>query len=294
KFELETENEALFSLLTAYPDSSLGARASKLLLQNNGDDRIKTVINGSNKEKKRTVLMALGNTSRPESIEMLQTFLLDESYEISLRREATKALGKGWGGEQRLVELVKNGVLREELEVATSEALSDSWSGDVRQVGKDLVGGDKTLEADFPPTAELISGQGEPAKGKALFEQTCQICHKVNGKGIAFGPALSEIGDKLPKEGLYEAILNPNNGINFGYEGYVLTFEDGSKAAGIIQSETESELTIVAPGGNETIYSKSEIISKQQMDRSLMPEGLVSGMSEEELVDLIEYLSSLK
>src|SRR5699024_3955311 len=138
KFELETENEALFSLLTAYPDSSLGARASKLLLQNNGDDRIKTVINGSNKEKKRTVLMALGNTSSPESIEMLQTFLLDESYEISLRREATKALGKGWGGEQRLVELVKNGVLPEELEVATSEALSDSWSGDVRQVGKDL------------------------------------------------------------------------------------------------------------------------------------------------------------
>src|SRR5699024_11860616 len=97
KFELETENEALFSLLTAYPDSSLGARASKLLLQNNGDDRIKTVINGSNKEKKRTVLMALGNTSSPECRAELPHCLLDESHETSLLRDANTAAGRGRG-----------------------------------------------------------------------------------------------------------------------------------------------------------------------------------------------------
>ncbi|MCW9706057.1 PVC-type heme-binding CxxCH protein [Fodinibius salsisoli] len=293
KFELNTQQEELFELMTTYPDSGLGTRASYLLLRLDGKLLVEKHLNDSSNEDRKTILKALGNTSGSESIAILQGFILDEQKELNMRRHAVKALGSGWGGEQKLVELVKSGVISEPLHEATSEALSDSWSGDVRQVAKSLSGGGQNKQADLPPIAELASQKGVAEEGQTAFEQACQICHQVNGKGTAFGPALSEIGSKLPKEGLYDAILNPNSGISFGYEGYILEFNDGAKAAGIIQSETASEVVLITPGGNTTTYKKSEIASRTQMNQSLMPDGLEAGMSEQELIDLVEYLSSL-
>jgi hypothetical protein len=41
-------------------------------------------------------------------------------------------------------------------------------------------------------------------------------------------------------------------------------------------------------------YPLKEVVSKQQMDKSLMPANLQQAMSEKELVNLVEYLASLK
>jgi putative membrane-bound dehydrogenase-like protein len=294
KFELQTQEEELFELMTTYPDSGLGARASNLLLRFNGKSMVEQRLNDRSNEDTKTILEALGNTSGSESIAILQQFILDDQKKLNMRRYAVEALGSGWGGEQKLVELVKSGVITESLHEATAGALSDSWSGDVRKVAKNLSGETQSQSPDLPPIAELASRKGVAENGKVIFQQACQICHQVNGEGTAFGPGLSEIGAKLPKEGLYDAILNPNNGINFGYEGYILVLKNGAKAAGIIQSETETELVLVTPGGNKTTYAQSKIISRNKMEQSLMPDGLEAGMSNEDLVDLVEYLSSLK
>ena len=48
------------------------------------------------------------------------------------------------------------------------------------------------------------------------------------------------------------------------------------------------------PGGVSVTTKKSEIFSKDKIDGSLMPEGLIASISEEELVDLVEYLMTLK
>ena len=122
----------------------------------------------------------------------------------------------------------------------------------------------------------------------------CQTFRIVKGEGTDFGPALSEIGDKLPKEAIYEAIIHPNAGISFGYEGYILEMKDGSRAVGIIASETEDEISLKMPEGVAVNYDKAEVVSKTQMENSLMPPNLDKVMSEQELVDLVEYLTSLK
>lgn len=211
-----------------------------------------------------------------------------------MRRHAINAMGSSYTGELQLVKLAKSGIIPDSLQTAAGEALSDSWRGDIRELGQTLTGETQIEQTDLPPIAELASKTGEPGNGKVVFEQSCQICHRVNGQGTEYGPALSEIGAKLPKDGLYDAILNPNSGISFGYEGYTLTLNDGTKVTGIIQSETESEVSMVVPGGYTMNYSKSEIAAREEMDQSLMPENLHSSMSQQELVDLVEYLSSLE
>lgn len=120
------------------------------------------------------------------------------------------------------------------------------------------------------------------------------MCHQVGTDGANFGPALTQIGSKLTKDALYVSILHPDAGISFGYEGYMLKLKDGSEVAGIISSETESEVELVSPGGMKNRYERANVIAKTQMEHSVMPANLQQGMSEQELVDLVEYLYALK
>src|SRR5262249_19327562 len=146
--------------------------------------------------------------------------------------------------------------------------------------------------------SELMRLKGDPVKGAAVFRRdtttACIKCHQVNGEGIDFGPNLSEIGTKLGKDALFEAILDPSAGISFGFEAWQITLKDGNEAYGLIVSETADELALKTAGAIVTRYPKTEIKSRTQGKLSIMPAGLQATMSRQDLVDLVEYLSQLK
>jgi putative heme-binding domain-containing protein len=139
----------------------------------------------------------------------------------------------------------------------------------------------------------LARRTGNPTQGKAVFQKFCFACHKAGKLGIDFGPGLSEIGDKLPKSELLLAIVKPNAGISFDYEGWTIQTKEGSFLAGIV-SESERNLIVRMAGGVSQEIKKTDVAKRNKMKASLMPEGLHLAMSEGELVDLIEFLSSLK
>ncbi|MCB0840385.1 MAG: hypothetical protein KDD99_27145, partial [Bacteroidetes bacterium] len=99
---------------------------------------------------------------------------------------------------------------------------------------------------------------------------------------------------KLSKEALYGSILQPSAGISFGYESYLFTLKDGTKSMGYIASETSEKVDLKMAGGIVNSIKKEDIQARELMDQSLMTEGLEKAMSQEELVDLVAYLSSLK
>jgi putative heme-binding domain-containing protein len=139
--------------------------------------------------------------------------------------------------------------------------------------------------------------KGDAANGAAVFRRettACIQCHQVRGEGREVGPALSEIGTKLPKEALVEAILDPSAGISFGFEGWQLQLKSGDDAYGIKVSDATDEVAIKDANGIVTRFKRGEIASMQQSKISIMPSGLQQTMTTQELVDLIEYLSSLK
>jgi putative heme-binding domain-containing protein len=115
----------------------------------------------------------------------------------------------------------------------------------------------------------------------------------INKQGTDFGPDLSEIGAKLSKEGLYNAIIYPDQGISFGFEAWRIKLNDGTTAFGRIISETEDKLEVQYVT-NKQIVLKQDIASRSELENSLMPSNLTSNISEEELVDLVEYLSTLE
>jgi putative heme-binding domain-containing protein len=116
----------------------------------------------------------------------------------------------------------------------------------------------------------------------------------VRGEGRELGPALSEIGTKLTKEALYESILDPGAGISFGFEAWQVQLKSGDEAYGIKASDTPDEVAIKDTNGIVTRHKRSQIVSMQQMKTSIMPAGLQQTITTQELVDLVEYLFSLK
>ena len=154
-------------------------------------------------------------------------------------------------------------------------------------------GGAPALLTNPEDIAHIAKRKGNPVAGKMVFQKFCFACHKAGDVGIDFGPGLSEIGSKLPKTELYLSIVKPNAGVSFDYEGWIIQTKQGGVLAGIV-AESEEELTVRMVGGISQKVKKADVVKREKMPISLMPEGLHLAMSEQELVDLVEFLADLK
>ena len=216
----------------------------------------------------------------------------------SARAEAVKALARTQAGATALVQLAKDRKLPADLQPAATAALHlvqyPALQADLAALFPVPAAlGGKPL----PPIAELVKITGDISQGRAIAERaasSCVTCHRIGDQGVDFAPALTEIGSKLPKEALYDAIINPNSGVTMGFETTQLETKDGTAALGIVRSETADELVLALPGGASNKFAKNQIAKREKLPTSLMPSGLNQALSQQDLVDLVEYLSSLK
>jgi putative heme-binding domain-containing protein len=290
--------DELLQLALAKPDQSEGVDAARLVLRRGGIAPFRAIVDGPDPDRAWSALTVVGRAGGSAADAYLEEIALSPARPLALRLAAVRLWGPGWGGQQRLLRLAQDGKLPGDLAPTAAEILRASYRPQVRDAATKLFGAPTLASADghtLPAPRELAVRTGDVARGRAAFQRTCAACHAATpGAAPVFGPGLGEIGSKLAKEALYTAILHPSSGIAFGYEGTTLRLRDGSEATGIVASETADELSLRVGPGITTKYRKSEIASRAKVDRSLMPEGLASGLTEQQLVDLVEYLASLK
>ncbi|MEP6582698.1 MAG: PVC-type heme-binding CxxCH protein [Ginsengibacter sp.] len=293
KYKLKDYNNDLLKIALAMPDSSLGSEAANLLVSSGGSSLLKEAIKSKEANTGKAALKALGSAGSNEAVQMMKSIIKDASVNLQLREDAVKMLAAGWNESEKLLDMVKENQLPDELKPTAAIALSATYRKDIRQEALKYLsinenGGGKSL----PTINELAKLNGNAASGKQVFSVTCSSCHKIDDMGENVGPALSKIGSKLTKDALYIAIIHPDEGISFGYEGYVFKMKDGNVVAGIITSETEEAVEIVMQGGVKKKLEKSAIASRTEMKNSLMPATLYQTLTQQQLVDLVEYLHS--
>jgi putative heme-binding domain-containing protein len=108
------------------------------------------------------------------------------------------------------------------------------------------------------------------------------------------GPPLSTVGQKLSKAQLYEAILYPSNAILMEFESWVVKTKKGEVFAGLKVEDTPDHVTIKDVDAKYHDVNVEDVDRKVMQKVSLMPEGLSGTMTVKELVDLVEYLSTLR
>jgi putative heme-binding domain-containing protein len=229
---------------------------------------------------------------------LLQPLITSLARPVAVRKQAVRALAKVQEGASALLEFARAQTLPEDLRLTASTELNSVRWESLRTVAAQLLPLPKSQNAHtLPPISQLIQLKGDPQKGAVVFRREtvgCFKCHQVNGEGIDFGPNLSEIGAKLAKEAVYESILDPSAGIAFGYEAWQLETKNGDEALGLVVSDTAEEISLKTIGGIVTRYKKSELKTRTKQKLSIMPSGLEQTMSSDDLIDLVEYVSSLK
>jgi len=282
---------ALVSIYMETPKTGFGPEAIRLVQQFEGIEFFRKQLQSTDVAKVNTVLEAMTSLWGEQVWSTFREIALDESRDLSVRKTAIRAYGTGWSSEDNLHKMVAANEVPEELKETAVFTLLNGIKESVRkEAAKILAAGD----TKFGSIDQLVALEGSMTNGSAMYDRVCATCHIVNGKGVQFGPQLSEIGDKLSKEGLYKAVMYPDAGISFGYEGFLITTSAGEKVAGYISSETNDALEITVIGGAKTSYQKKDIVSKAPLENSLMPTGLHNAFTQQELVDLVEYLASLK
>ena len=293
-FKIPGHEPGLLDVAIRHPGTDAGAAALRLLLQRDAIPQLTDALSSTNAA---ALMPTLGTATDRRAIALLTGIVQDSSRDAALRRQTVRALAASRPGTAALLEIIRVKQLSEDLHVTARIALQRSKEVTPQEL-TGLLPQLKSLGAEtLPPIPELISRSGSAARGAEVFRREtvgCMSCHQVNGKGIDFGPNLSEIGTKLGKDALYEAILDPSAGIAFGYEGWEIELKNGDEISGMIVSETEDELAIKVSGGVVTRHPKSVIVRRRKTPLSIMPAGLQQTMSTQDLVDLVEYLSSLK
>ncbi|MCB0856019.1 MAG: c-type cytochrome, partial [Bacteroidetes bacterium] len=290
---LVSESKNLFQIAMANPSDPSAAKAAQLLRDFEKLDLFSQPVNGNDEAATIDALNLLNQSSSWEGLEMIEKVVLDENRSMKIRKAAVQYLGRGWSGENKLVALLEKKQLPKELEIAGATQLLSVYREGYRKMASEILNLNNEA-SDLAPIHDLVAMEGNTANGMNVFNTYCKTCHVVNDEGIDFGPNLSEIGSKLSKEALYGSILQPSAGISFGYESYLFTLKDGTKSMGYIASETSEKVDLKMAGGIVNSIKKEDIQARELMDQSLMTEGLEKAMSQEELVDLVAYLSSLK
>ncbi len=140
-------------------------------------------------------------------------------------------------------------------------------------------------------TAIIAEGNGDPYAGKKLYMQSCGRCHTLFDSGGQIGPSLTG----YQRDQLSTLLLNivaPNLEVREGYQSFALLNDSGQLLTGFIEQESPNQVTLRAVDGQSYTIERDRIESLKPQPQSLMPEGLLDELSEQQVRDLFAYLRS--
>jgi len=139
----------------------------------------------------------------------------------------------------------------------------------------------------------LISG--DIKTGEKVFNARCVLCHDSNSLAIdKLGPPLKGIGDMFSRSEILTAINETSKGIKTDYETHEIVKKDGTKLLGRVTSVDEEGVNLMLPGNTVVLVKNDDIKSQKMLDSSLMPKGLLGGLSDSELDALLAYMKVRK
>ncbi len=139
----------------------------------------------------------------------------------------------------------------------------------------------KWLNSESLAKADLL-------RGKQLFTKQCASCHQLFGEGGKIGPDITG-AQRSNLDYMLENIIDPNAAVAKDYQMEMLQTEDGRVITGLV--ETQSAETITIQTVNERlVFPVEDVVARKQSNVSIMPQGLLEPLGEDEIRDLFGYL----
>lgn len=145
--------------------------------------------------------------------------------------------------------------------------------------------------------AAQVRANGDPEKGREIFnlpQTTCVACHQIEGVGGILGPDLTTVGAGLPTDIIIDSVIWPKRQIKEGYVSVTVTTKDQQVFSGYEDRSEDGILYLRDAATQKTVPIKLSDIAKKEEIGTIMPAGLTNSLTQEQLRDLIAYMTHLK
>ncbi|MCB1228658.1 MAG: c-type cytochrome [Verrucomicrobiae bacterium] len=168
---------------------------------------------------------------------------------------------------------------------ALQKRIEANWGGQRPTSGEKAKLLDKLRKELTPETLAAA----DPSQGRAIFQRTCFACHRLYDEGGSIGPDLTG-SQRQNLDYLLENIIDPSLVVSKDFRLNTLTTANGRTVGGFIVSENENAITVQSLN-EQIVIPATEVVKREEMKTSMMPEGLLLTLTDEEVRDLIAYLS---
>jgi putative membrane-bound dehydrogenase-like protein len=278
KADTEARRNALQSLIKA-KDSQLGPILITLL---------------DNQALRADAIKALATQEDPKTpAALIERY---PSMELSEKRDALNTLASRAAYGTELMKAVQaDKISKTDLPPSIVRQLSDlgdagltKWVGEtwgaIRNTPKDKI----DMIAKYRRIVASKASVEDPSRGRAIFAATCMQCHTLFGAGGKVGPDLTGSNRKDP-DYLLQNIIDPSAVIPKDYTVSIVGMKDNRVLSGIIRKEDPDAITLQTEN-EQLVLPRGQIKKITRSDVSMMPEGLIAALKNDEVRDLFSYL----
>jgi len=243
----------------------------------------------------REATWILRDAPRKEAVATLSAVVADKEADAQLRADALEALAASAAAKdadaQKLLETI-SATPDHPLQQAAIRLLRPAPASLPDKPGSAL------------PTEKLAAVKaafekpGDAENGRRIFFQArgigCAVCHRVDGRGGNIGPDLSKVAGQLTDQRLIDSLVTPSKEVAPQFVLWQITSISGKVYSGVMLEKTPSQVTLADAAGQRHVIPVEEIDEQQSSPKSLMPDGLLAPLPDDEIRDLAAFLRTLK
>ncbi|MCA9249421.1 MAG: c-type cytochrome, partial [Planctomycetales bacterium] len=140
----------------------------------------------------------------------------------------------------------------------------------------------------------LETGRSFEVGQNAFKVASCISCHKMGVEGQQIGPELTKLDPmKRNAEHILRSLIAPSEKIDEKFQPYVFELASGQIVTGMIIEETANEVKVIEnplAKADPIVIVKDDIDFRQKSATSIMPLGLASKLTREEILDLVAFV----
>lgn len=182
------------------------------------------------------------------------------------------------------------------------QAAANSFDADLRELASNALGqlgiavapkqaSEKSIREWLDASGTIQSLSGNHAEGGQLF--VARQCAKCHNSSKALGPSLVGITKRFSWDDLLIATVDPSRSISDRYRASQILTESGQLVTGMKIYESVDGITLMTADAQTVRINADEIVRSKLSTQSLMPTGLLDGLTHQQVADLLAYMSRL-
>ncbi len=134
-------------------------------------------------------------------------------------------------------------------------------------------------------------GLGDANRGGHLFTKAqCATCHQMGTMGQNVGPDLTSLAQRFSTREILESTLDPSKVVADRYSSKIVLTADGKQFNGMAINQSDGAIVVLQSDGKRVRIPAEDIEAVKPSAVSAMPTGLLDGLSESEVADLMAFL----